>query len=626
MTDLFVSYKAEDRARIAPLVQALQADGFSVWWDAEIGGGEEWRETICQHLDAAERVVVVWSKKSVGPRGNFVRDEATRALRRRAYLPVRIDKVDPPLGFGEMQSLDLVGWKGNRDDKKYQALLAALRNERAAPASTPRKGLDRRTAIGGTAAVAAVAAVGGWAILRPSSAKADSIAVLPFANLSGDPAQDYFSDGIAEELRSALARIAGLKVVGRTSSEAVRDDGVTEAAKKLAVANILTGSVRRSSEVIRVNAQLLDGRNGIERWSEMYDRAPGDALDVQTDIASNVANALSFSLARGDASAQSGGTSNPAAQDLYLKAMSLRQMGLSEQVFRQVVGLLDGAIALDNKFARAYAQKAIIQTDLTGMFSESPADFQRGYAAAAASGKRAISLAPQLAVGHAALAEALAGLLDVRGADAEYRRAAATGENDAIVMTEYGFFLSHTDRPAEGLRAAERGVALDPLNPRAHAALSDCFFELDHYEEAIRESQKVLSIAKIPPDFAFVRIGESYMGLGNIAKARESFARAADNDVFRLLGEAILEARIGNRPASDERLDRLRTVAGDTAIYQQAEVLAQQKETDAALSALERAMQVRDPGLIAMTGDRYFEPLRAEPRFKTLAARLGFPL
>lgn len=626
MSDLFVSYKAEDRTRVAPLVEALQADGHSVWWDAEIGGGREWREEICQHLDDAQRVIVVWSRKSVGPHGNFVRDEATRALRRRAYLPVRIDKVDPPLGFGEMQSLDRVGWKGDRGDRKYQALLAALGSERPAAGSRPRKGVDRRTLIGGTAAAAAVAAVGGWALLRPGTSKADSIAVLPFANLSGDPAQDYFSDGIAEELRSALARIAGLKVVGRISSEAVRDEDAKQAARELSVANILTGSVRRSPGLIRVNAQLLDGRNGVERWSEIYDRAPGDALDIQTDIATNVANALSFSLAQGDASARLGGTSNPAAQDLYLKAMAMRQMGLSEDIFRQVVELFDSAIALDPRFAVAHAQKAIIQTDLAGLFSKTPADFAQGYAVAAASAKRAIALAPRLAVGHAALAEALAGLLDIRGADAEYRKAAATGENDAVVMTEYGFFLSHSGRPAEGLRAAERGAALDPLNPRARAAVSDCLFELGRYADAIRSSQKVIAVAKVAPELAYVRMGEAYMLLGDAAKAREAFSHAKSDNLFRLTTEAIFEARMGNRKASDERLRRVRETAGDTAIYQQAEVLAQQKEVEAALTALERALQVRDPGLIGLTGDPYLEPLRAEPRFKALATKLGFPL
>ena len=107
-------------ARVRPLVEALEADGLSVWWDAHIGGGDEWRETIARHLDEARCVIVVWSKRSIGPEGRFVRDEATRALRRHAYLPVRIDKVDPPLGFGETQALPLSGWKGNRSDPRYR--------------------------------------------------------------------------------------------------------------------------------------------------------------------------------------------------------------------------------------------------------------------------------------------------------------------------------------------------------------------------------------------------------------------------------------------------------------------------------------------------------------------------
>ena len=127
MSEIFVSYKAEDRARVRPLVDALQADGLSLWWDAHIDGGDEWRESIQQNLADARCVIVVWSKRSVGPEGSFVRDEATRALRRRVYLPVRIDKVEPPLGFGETQALPLIGWKGDRADPRFLAVLAAAR-------------------------------------------------------------------------------------------------------------------------------------------------------------------------------------------------------------------------------------------------------------------------------------------------------------------------------------------------------------------------------------------------------------------------------------------------------------------------------------------------------------------
>ena len=131
MSDVFVSYKAEDRARVAPLVRALESDGLSVWWDTQIAAGAEWREDIQEELDAAGCVVVVWSKRSVGHGGRFVRDEASRAQRRGTYLPVRIDKVEPPLGFGELHAIPLQGWKGSRDDPRFRHLLDAVHDVRA---------------------------------------------------------------------------------------------------------------------------------------------------------------------------------------------------------------------------------------------------------------------------------------------------------------------------------------------------------------------------------------------------------------------------------------------------------------------------------------------------------------
>src|SRR5207302_2019811 len=182
MADVFISYKAEDRRRVKPLVEALQADGLSVWWDEQIGAGDAWRDTIEQQLGGA-------SSRAAGP--------------------------------------------------------------------VARSHVDRRAVLaGGAVAAVAVAGVAGWALFKSSPASAgESIAVLPFENLSGDPNQAYFSDGLAEELRSALSRVAQLKVAARTSSEAVRNDDAKTAAQKLGVANIVTGSVRRSPAIIRVSAQ-----------------------------------------------------------------------------------------------------------------------------------------------------------------------------------------------------------------------------------------------------------------------------------------------------------------------------------------------------------------------------------
>jgi serine/threonine-protein kinase len=202
MSDVFVSYKAEDRRRVKPLVDALESEGYSVWWDEQIGGGATWRHAIEAELNSAKCVIVAWSKRSVGEEGIFVQDEATRAQQRHVYVPVLIDKVHLPLGFGETQALPLVGWKGDPADARYQAILAAIRRitgsksrrSVSAPPANKTK-VDRRAVLaGGAVATVAVAGIGGWALLSPSSASAssDSIAVLPFANLSGDPAQSYF--------------------------------------------------------------------------------------------------------------------------------------------------------------------------------------------------------------------------------------------------------------------------------------------------------------------------------------------------------------------------------------------------------------------------------------------------
>jgi len=145
MSDVFISYKAEDRRRVQPLVQALQADGLSVWWDEHIGAGDEWRQTIEKQLDSAKCVVVIWSKRSVGEDGQFVRDEAARAQKRHIYVPITIDEVRIPLGFGESQATSLRGWRGNRSDSRYQAMLAAVHRITGigvAEPSSPRQSND----------------------------------------------------------------------------------------------------------------------------------------------------------------------------------------------------------------------------------------------------------------------------------------------------------------------------------------------------------------------------------------------------------------------------------------------------------------------------------------------------
>ena len=630
MSDVFVSYKAEDRRRVEPLIQALEADGLSVWWDAQIGGGERWREAILKNLESAATVIVVWSKRSVGVDGEFVRDEATLAKRLGTYLPVRIDNVNPPLGFGEMQALTLQGWKGDRDHPCYQSVLLAVRGHLGVlgPTAITRRptAVSRRTAIAGGASVAVISAggAGAWWYSRPA-ATSNSIAVLPFANLSGDPAQAYFSDGIAEELRSALSRISGLKVVARTSSEAVRDEDAKSAAHKLDVGNILTGSVRRSASIIRVSTQLIDGREGTERWSDDYDRPVGDALQIQSDIARRVAAALAFEFAPADwGSIIAGGTANPEAHDLFLKALAARQSAHSQEKLNEAIELFDAAIKLDPRYADAYARKASVLCELASSFSHSETEMQRGFDEAAAIASHALALAPALPSAHAALAAVSLGRLDFARALLEFRKAASADSSDAAILGEYGRLLGMLGLLKEALPIGARLVALDPLNPRSYSVEGVARFYARQWMNSAPIARKILTISPgaMPPLNA---LGDAMLLMGKYPEARAAYEQMPANDVFRITSEGILDERTGNHSASAEALNKLERLFGGAASYQLAQLHAQRGEQDAAFRALDQALRVRDPGLVVLLTDPFMDPLRKDPRFAQFRNKISFP-
>lgn len=628
MSDVFVSYKAEDRRRVLPLVQALEADGLSVWWDAHVGGGGDWRDTIQQQLDDSKCVLVVWSKRSIGSDGHFVRDEATRAQRRHAYLPVRIDKVDPPLGFGETQSLSLTGWSGDRSDTRYQSVLAAARaiitgGPRQYHADLEMAGISRRSVLVGVAAVAAVAVAGGWWLLKPGNAKANGIAVLPFANLSGDPAQAYFADGMAEELRRALSRIPGLQVVARTSSEMLRSSDAKTAARKLGVGHIVSGSVRRSRSKIRVNAQLVDGGNGLEKWSESFDRQSGDILEIQTSIAESVAQALSPQLAPADLKSLSlGGTRNPAAQDLYFRS-GPENTSDSEAGVTQVIELLDQAIALDPNFAQAHVQKAMMLNILASVYAVSPAEARRVSTQALVSANRAIAIAPRLAAGYAARASIYRNQLNIGTALADLKRADALPGVDAATLRNSAIMLLQSRRPEEALKMATRATNLDPLNPVSYETSAVVLYYGRRFAEAADAARRSLEIA---PDRVRVRsfLGYALVLLNKPAEAEVEFRKLEPTDYRRELGLAVLAAGAGDRDEALASLDTMKSRYGHSAHYQYAEIHSQLGAVDAALEELRLALAARDPGIAFIRVDPFLDPLRRDPRFGAIEAKLNF--
>ena len=629
MVDVFISYKAEDRRRVVPLVQALEADGLTVWWDAHIAGGVDWRDSIEEHLDAARCVIVVWSKRSVGREGRFVRDEATRAQRRETYLPVRIDKVEPPLGFGETQAISLTGWSGDRSDERYQSVLSAVRAITSGehPANQPvSRGfrVSRRAAMASASGAAAVAAIGGWFLLKPGAARATSIAVLPFANLSGDPAQSYFSDGIAEELRSALARIPKMKVMARTSSEKVRDDDIQTAATKLDVDNILTGSVRRSPSTVRINAQLVDGSNGLERWSQAYDRPAGDALSVQTDIAQQVASALRLELSGSEGAGNLGSTENHVAQDLFLKAKSTWQGNASREHLREANDLFDEAIKLDPNFAEARAQKAIALLVYAQNFAAGAAEYARETDAADAEARQALQIAPGLQSGYAAMAMARIGKFEFKGALADWQKAYTDESRVTDTVAEYSRFLSSVGRSSEGFEWADKSISADPLNARSHQSKVWAYFCSRRYAEASEAARELLRWAPRRGS-TLGRLGDSLLMLGKTDEALAAYVQCDPNHPSRLLGEALVAWRKGDRAGSDRALEQLTESYGETASFRMAGIHAQRGEKDLALNQLQRAFAVKDFGVASLPTDPWVDPLRKEAAFEALQARLDFP-
>ena len=623
MPDVFISYKAEDRRRIQPLVQALQTEGYSVWWDQHIGAGDDWRQTIESQLDAAKCVVVAWSKHSVGPEGQFVRDEATRAQKRRVYVPVTIDSVRIPLGFGESHATSLRGWRGDPSDPRYQAVLSAVRRvagggSEEAPARRPQMRIGRRAVIAGGVVAMAAAGLGGWALLKRRAADAsDSIAVLPFANLSADPAQAYFADGIAGEIRNTLTRVAGLKVAGSTSSVVVGKEDAQTAARKLGVANILTGNVRQTPSTIRVTAELIDGETGLTKWSQNYDRAPGDAITIQTDIAGDVVRALAVALSASARKALADGeTSNIAAQTLVFQARDVSYQ-LTVPALQQSLLLLEKAISLDPNYARAYAMKSFVANNLATRTARTPADLARGREEALNHAKVALSIAPNLPIARSALGFAYLLNLQVSESIREHKIALSLASGDPDVIRNYGYAVSIIGKPEEALRHVDEALALDPLNWASHRAHVSVLFDARRYAEAVRYS---LKLKQDSPDlFRFpVLLGHSLLMLGRTEEAALAFGQ-------NITGEALLAARSGNRELALAKLAALQDRDREIGSYDSARVYAQLGNSDAAFDALDRAWQVRDSSLVYLKVDPYLDPLRGDPRYVELVRRLGLP-
>jgi serine/threonine protein kinase/Tfp pilus assembly protein PilF len=460
-----------------------------------------------------------------------------------------------------------------------------------------------------------------------------SIAVLPFVNISGDRGQQYFSDGLTEELLNSLSRISELQVAARTSSFSFQGEhpDISTVAHKLNVASVLDGSVRRSGRTIRVTAQLNDAVTGFHLWSQTYDRDLGDVLKLQTEIADAVTSALKVTLLRDVAvRVQLGGTRNPAAFDAYLRGLKASNMMHDAKDIEATIAAYTEAIRLDPSYALALAARSLALTDYADYYATGPA-IRASYESAQTDARRAIARAPALAEGHLALAYVLESeSLDFTHAAEEYQRAVSLAPGDAQVARRYGFFAAAMGHADAGFAATRRAVQLDPLNPAAHRLLSFVLRIARRYEDAIAAAQGALALDADHPG-AHADRGLAYYALGDYQGARASCeatrprADAAGSNSTVQVCLAITYEKLGRHPDAEAALKTLKSWYGDRGAYQYAEIYSQWGNAPKALAWLDTAMRLSDSGLDGVKVDPLLDPLRNEPRFQAIERALKFP-
>jgi len=676
---VFLSYASQDAEPAQQLCDALRAAGVEVWFDkSELRGGDDWDALIRRQIKGCYLFVPLISSNTQSRAEGYFRREwnlaAARTLDMAAgrtfLLPIVIDGTTDsqavvPEKFREVHWMRLptgantaavvahIGRLLGPDAPTSAAsgirtsapLMAPLD---AAPARPPRASRSIMPWI----AAAPVLLLAGYLVIdkfgpprRPVAAAGaatalpafnpppHSIAVLPFTNMSGDREQDYFSDGLSEELLNSLARINELQVAARTSSfyfKGVHADLAT-IAHKLNVASVLEGSVRRSGRTIRVTAQLNSAVTGYHLWSQTYDRDVGDVLKLQTDIANAVATALKVTLLGPVAiKIEAGGTRNPAAFDAYLRASNayrrfgpanLSAGGFNQSGLQTAVTAFTAAIAADPDYALAYAGRSIAFADF-GRARVSGPEAGDYFKRAQVDARKAIALAPDLADSHLALANFLTGSLELTDALQEYERALALAPGDARVLREYGAYAVLIGRTEPGLAAAHRLLVLDPLNPTNHFGLGVSLTFAHRYAEAIRAFTDAQALGE---DDTSVNmwLGAAYYMNNDLQRARTTCEKAGDvNGPWCL---AMVYDKLGRHAEAEAMLAKVRAVGGDGFAEGYADIYAQWGDTGRALDWLEAAVKNRDPYLAYTKVNFFFDPLRQEPRFQAIERALKFP-
>jgi serine/threonine-protein kinase len=450
-----------------------------------------------------------------------------------------------------------------------------------------------------------------------------SIAVLPFVDMSPHKDQEYFADGISEEILNALAHVEGLHVIGRTSSFSFKgkSDDLRTIGQKLNVGTILQGSVRKDGNRVRIAAQIVNVATGYQLWSQTFDREVFGVFAVQDEIGSAVVEALTVGLLPGGSPPPRRKTSPEAFSQYLIGRHSLNRA--SEEGFEMARAAFERAVALDPGYAQAWAGLADALEDL-GDLSEALAERKAIADRALAAADRAVALDPLSAGGYAMRGYVRSRSLKWTDALSDLDRAIALNPSDAEARIIRGQLLAAVGRLPEGVAELQHAVALDPLSAEAWWRLGWLHTATRKFGPAREALTRSLEISPAQL-YAARNLGFVELLEGNVDAAERAFERSSA-EPFRLMGRALVEHERGHHEASQAALDRLIASAAVPAGYQIAEVYAWRGEKADALRWLELSLEQADGGIWYVKFDPLLKPLRGDPRHEALLRKMNLPV
>jgi TolB-like protein/DNA-binding winged helix-turn-helix (wHTH) protein len=497
------------------------------------------------------------------------------------------------------------------------------------PQSTLRlRPSGRRWAIAAAIVVLLLAGIGSYLWrqhhARKLSAAIDaSIAVLPFADLSQGKNQEYFSDGLADELTNDLEKIRGLKVIARSSAFQFKgkNEDLRTVGRKLGVANILEGSVRREGNRVRITAELTKVDDGFQLWSETYDRQIDDLFAVQAEIARAVSIALQVRILDPSLGTNSSHfRRNPAAYEPYLQAQYFLARGEDKDDLEKALGYVDQAIQLDPGFAPSWALRSLVINTAATIGLR---DHEKSFLEARENAEKAIALDARSAAGYLALGWVKLGYeWDWDGADAALKKAADLQPGSAVVLSYRAYLYECLGRLDEAIALTQEASILDPL--RTNAYLGALLLTAGRYDEAKASVEKALSMNQ-NLEGAHARLGAILLAQGH-AQAALAEMDAEPGEWEKLTGQALVYHALGRTHDSEAALSRLIATHTEDSPYQIAEIYAYRGEFDQAFAWLDRSFVKRDPGLNQLKLDPLLKNLRADPRYSDLLKKMRLPV